>query len=124
MDLFSLTFCRRSGAVLLALAALYAAGCRAASIVEVGASEMNLRITVPAGSQVAVTLQTIGPGEFAAPPEVSSRSLRFIRVEDVGAVPAGATQRFTFDAGARGTSVVVFRSTVSNRVVQDTVVVQ
>jgi len=108
---------------LLSLTAAFAVGCNADSVVNVDTSELNRTIEVSVGSQVAVTLQTIGPGEFAAP-ELSSPSLRFLNVEYVNPVPAGPTQRFTFFADARGTSVVVFRHTASNRIVQDTVVVK
>ena len=108
----------------LAISALSSAGCHNDSIVEVGPSELNRTVTVALGSEFALTLQTVGPGEFATPPELSSRSLRFIGVEYVDPVPAGPTQRFTFAAVTRGTSVVVFRHTATDRVVRDTVVVK
>lgn len=109
--------------IVLAVAALSAAACHHDSILDVGPNDHGT-VTVALGSEFALTLQTIGPGEFAAPPELSSQSLRFLKVEYVDPVPAGPTQRFTFAATRRGTSVILFRHTASDRIVQDTVIVE
>ena len=74
------------------------------------------------GEEVVVTLQTVGPGEFASPPSVSSPSVRFVDVSQAEVVvPAGPTQRFRFVAVSRGRAVVTFRHTTQPRVVEDTV---
>jgi len=68
--------------------------------------------TVPAGSEFAVTLQTIGPGEFASPPTVSSGSVQFRDVSLISPyVPAGPTQQFRFNATTRGSAIIVFQHT-------------
>jgi hypothetical protein len=79
-------------------------------------------LTVPAGTRFSVTLQTIGPGEYASPPTVSSEAVRFLDVSVVSPyVPAGPTQRFRFDATTRGKAIIVFQHTTTNRTVEDTV---
>ena len=66
--------------------------------------------TVPAGTKFSVTLQTIGPGEYASPPTVSSGAVQFLDVSLVGPyVPAGPTQQFRFNATTRGNAIIVFR---------------
>jgi hypothetical protein len=80
--------------------------------------------TIPArvGLEIVVTLQTVGPGEYASPPSVSSPSVRFLDVSQADvAVPAGPTQRFRFLAVSRGRAVITFRHTAQARVVEDTV---
>jgi hypothetical protein len=68
--------------------------------------------TVPAGSEFAVTLQTIGPGEFASPPTVSSGAVQFLDVSIVGPnAPAGPKQQFRFNATTGGNAIIVFRHT-------------
>lgn len=79
-------------------------------------------LSVETGQQLDLILQTIGPGEYASPPEVTGASLRFEAVSFVTpAVPAGPTQRFRFEAVAPGRSTVVFRHTGMSPAVQDTV---
>jgi hypothetical protein len=79
-------------------------------------------LTVPAGTQFTVTLQTIGPGEYGSPPTVSSGAVDFLDVSLVSPyVPAGPTQRFRFDATTRGKAIIVFQHTGNNRTVEDTV---
>lgn len=81
--------------------------------------------TVPAGSQFSVTLQTIGPGEYASPPSLSSSAVQFRDVADVSPyVPAGPTQRFRFLAVAPGSTIVRFTHTGSTPIVEDTVLVR
>lgn len=78
--------------------------------------------TVPAGTQFSVTLQTIGPGEYASPPTVSSEAVHFLDVSLVSPyVPAGPTQRFRFDATTRGKAIIVFQHSGTTRIVEDTV---
>lgn len=81
--------------------------------------------TVPAGFQFSVTLQTIGPGEYSSPPDLSSSAVQFRDVADVSPhVPAGPTQRFRFLAVAPGSAIVRFTHTDRNPMVEDTVLVR
>jgi Na+/phosphate symporter len=85
-----------------------------------GATSQSL--TVSAGTRFTVTLQTIGSGEYASPPTVSSGAVRFLGVSLVSPyVPAGPTQQFRFDAATRGTAIIVFQHTGNDRTVEDTV---
>lgn len=80
------------------------------------------RLSVNVGQSLSLKLQTIGPGEYASPPEISSAAIRFVGVSLVGpAVPAGPTQVFRFQAVARGLAVISFRHTGTNPMIQDTV---
>src|SRR6266851_1748118 len=61
-------------------------------------AETGQTIKVPVGDEVDITLQTIGPGQYASP-TVSSPAVRFLGVSEVGpAIPAGPTQLFRFQA--------------------------
>ncbi len=63
------------------------------------------------GDQMDVTLQTIGPGEYAAP-GLSSSAVRYLGVSLVGpAIPAGPTQRFVFEVVATGSTEIVIPHT-------------
>ena len=82
-------------------------------------------LTVPAGAAFSVTLQTIGPGEYASPPSVSSDAVHFLDVSQVSpVVPAGPTQEFRFGAMRHGTAIIVFQHTGNNRTVEDTIAVR
>lgn len=68
--------------------------------------------SIKTGQTLALTLQTIGPGEYARPPSISSASLSFVDVSLVTpAVPAGVTQRFRFRAEAPGRAIITFEHT-------------
>jgi hypothetical protein len=88
-------------------------GCGAKNPVSVSIkSNSNQTLTVPAGTEFSVTLQSIGPGEFASPPTVSSGAVQFLDVSIVGPnVPAGPKQQFRFNATTRGNAIIVFRHT-------------
>ena len=109
--------------VIPVLALLLASACggkNPVAVAIVGSTSESL--TVPAGDQFTVTLQTVGPGEYSSPPTVSSGAVQFIDVAQVTpVVPAGPTQRFRFDAVSRGKAVIVFQHTGNNRTVEDTV---
>lgn len=77
--------------------------------------------SVRRGTDFDVTLQTIGPGEFASPPTVSSSVVRFLDVTNPQAVPAGPTQRFRFRAVERGRAIITFRHTWRTEIIEDTV---
>src|SRR4051812_723747 len=69
-------------------------------------------LSIKAGRELELTLQTIGPGEYASPPVVSSAAVRFLDVRLVApAVPAGLTQRFRFEAARPGVAIIVFQHT-------------
>ena len=103
------------------LAALVLAACHdPVSITDGGSRTIASRV----GTEIDVTLQTIGPGEYASPPRVSSGSVRFVDVSYLDPVPAGPTQRFRFQAVAPGRAIITFRHTAQARVVEDTVDVQ
>jgi hypothetical protein len=79
-------------------------------------------VTVPAGTEFTVTLQTIGPGEYSSPPSVSSAAVHFLDAAQVSlAVPGGATQQFRFAAMVSGKAIVVFQNTGMTPTVEDTV---
>ena len=109
------------GALLVAILAACACGGKDPLSVSIdGATSRSL--TVPAGTQFTVTLQTIGPGEYASPPAISSGAVRFLDVSLVSPyVPAGPTQRFRFAATAPGTAIIAFQHTGNDRAVEDTV---
>jgi len=83
-------------------------------------------LSIKSGRELELTLQTIGPGEYASPPVVSSPAVRFLEVALVTpAVPGGPTQRFTITAVSPGVAVVVFHHTVqTSTTVEDTINVQ
>ena len=77
--------------------------------------------SITAGRELDLTLQTIGPGEYASPPQVSSGVVRFLDVRPVSPpVPAGATQQFRFATAGRGVAVIVFH-TAQGPTIEDTV---
>lgn len=81
-------------------------------------------IRVIASEVFGVTLQTIGPGEYASPPLISSPAVRFLQVTLLEPVPAGPTQRFRFQAVQSGRAVITFRHTGQGPTIQDTVEVE
>lgn len=108
---------------LVPLVALAFLGCRAENAVAVvGPDASSHALAVRVGTEVRIRLQSIGPGEYASPPTISSASLRF---EDVVLaaphVPAGVTQEFRFTAVAKGQAVVAFTHSDNGPMIQDTV---
>ncbi len=88
-------------------------------------SNTGQTVTVTSGTQFTITLGTVGPGDYAVPPAVSTTSVRYLTVSVVEPfVPAGPRQRFVFEANAPGTAVIVFSHTGNNPIVADTVVVR
>ena len=83
-------------------------------------------VTVPLGSELRITLGTVGPGEYSLAPSLSSQALQFEDVHAVNPVPAGIRQEFRFTALARGQVIVVFTHAngVYESVVTDTVTIQ
>lgn len=108
-------------ATALVLAVLVLPACHADRVVAVnGRTSRTLSTSV--GAEVDITLGTVGPGEYASPPSVSSPSVRFVGVSYVSpAVPAGPTQLFRFEAVSKGRAIILFRHTNDDPVVQDTI---
>jgi hypothetical protein len=99
------------------------AGCGSGIVSENGAPDRTFSLAV--GSQLELTFQSIGPGEYMSPPAISLGAVEFLDVSFVGpAVPAGVTQRFRFRAVAPGKAVITFQHTGQTRTVEDTVNVQ
>jgi hypothetical protein len=104
------------------IVALGLTGCGQAALEANGVPSHTLSITT--GRELEITLQTIGPGEYASPPVVSSTDVRFLDVRVVTpAVPAGPTQRFRFEAVGQGVAVIVFHHTGQNPTIEDTIIV-
>jgi hypothetical protein len=104
-------------------AALLLVACGPEALSQNGVPGQTLSINV--GQTLDLKLQTIGSGEYASPPEISSDAIRFVGVSLLGpAVPAGPIQQFRFQAMARGLAVIAFRHTGQNPMVKDTVEVR
>lgn len=113
---------RRAMLLALVVVAPIGAACRTDSIVSLSAAERNRRVSAHVGDQITVTLQTIGPGAYGSPPQISSPAVTFVDEDGCGvAVPAGPTQCFRFRAAARGQALLTFTHTGTNPPVQDTV---
>jgi hypothetical protein len=108
-------------ATVFALAGLLVAGCGSEGPTDL--SEGTGRaFTVQAGRQLEIRLQSIGPGEYQAPPSVSSAVIRFVDVRlATPHVPAGVTQLFRFQAVRPGRALVTFRHSEQSAAVIDTV---
>ncbi|MFL5494537.1 MAG: hypothetical protein ACJ8DC_09165 [Gemmatimonadales bacterium] len=115
------TLTRRAGAPLLA--ALFLTRCGSEALEVNGGAGRTF--AVAAGQELDIRLQNIGPGEYRAPPAISSGAIKFLDVSVVGPpVPAGETQLFRFRAITPGRSLVTFRHTEQSAVVIDTVEVR
>jgi hypothetical protein len=113
----------RAGGVLV-MAALFLARCSSDDLTDTSGSA-GRTFTVASGQEVGIRLQNIGPGEYLAPPVISSAAIRFKDVSLVTpAVPAGATQLFRFQALRPGRAIVTFRHSEQSATVIDTVQVQ
>jgi hypothetical protein len=81
-------------------------------------------VSAAVGQGIAITLQTIGPGQFAVP-ELSSSALKFVEMSfPPDQNPAGATQLYRFNAVSSGTAVILIRHTVADTVFTVTVSVR
>jgi hypothetical protein len=82
------------------------------------------------GQPLAIELGTVGPGQFAAPPAVSSGAIQFVSAADAcPCVPAGERQLFQFVVTRLGTAIVTFQHQGSaipggDQPVTDTIVVR
>jgi len=76
------------------------------------------------GHELALRVQSIGPGEYTAPPQISSTAIRFVSSTLVGpAVPAGETQLFRFKGVRSGSAIITFQHTNISAAIVDTVAV-
>jgi hypothetical protein len=106
--------------VVLVVVALGLGACGPEAVEANGHPNEVLSITV--GQELDLTLQTIGPGEYASPPAVSTGAIQFLGVSLVSpAVPAGPTQQFRFTGVRRGTAVIVVHHTGQGATVEATV---
>lgn len=82
-------------------------------------------VQVTVHGEVQLRLQSIGPGEYVSPPQLSSAAVRFVGASLTGpAVPAGVTQLFSFVGAAPGTAIVTFVHTGTSGTIVDTIHVQ
>ena len=82
-------------------------------------------LTLSVGQQLDLTVGTVGPGEYVAPPSISSTALRFLDAKVVAPhLPSGPTQLFRFQAEARGRAIVVITHSGDDPTIQDTVVIR
>jgi len=82
--------------------------------------------SIAVNQELDITMQTIGPGSYVAPPALSGSTIAFLEVT-AGTlnVPAGATQIFHFKGVAPGQTIIRFHNTDSMRPdAIDTVVVR
>lgn len=95
-------------------------GCASNPLEVNGAPSQTLSLV--AGQEVDIKLQTVGPGEYSSPPTVSSSAVRFLGASLVGPyIPAGPTQVFRFMAVVSGQAIVAFHHTGVNSEVDDTI---
>ena len=112
----------RPAAVVVASAILI--GCGSDNLVSANGSP-DRALSLAVGQDLALTFQSIGPGEYVSPPTISSPVVEFRDVALVTpAVPASVTQRFRFRAVAPGQAVIRFEHTGQGPAVEDTVNVQ
>lgn len=105
------------------LAVTIGIGCHSDSItaVKLNADQRNQRISARVGQRIDITLQSVGPGEYAIPPILSATSVAFLDASHGGAVPAGVTQYFHFRGASPGQTIVTFVHSGNNPTVQDTI---
>ncbi len=108
----------------LVVAALFLARCGSETLTDVNGTT-GRTLTVAPGQEVDIRLQSIGSGEYQAPPAISSTAIRFQSVDLVGPpVPAGVTQLFRFQSLRQGRAIVTFRHSGQSVTVIDTVDVE
>ncbi|GJG87270.1 hypothetical protein tb265_24510 [Gemmatimonadetes bacterium T265] len=105
------------------VAALLLVGCGTDPVSVAVTDTRSQTARVPAGAAFTVTLATVGPGNYTAPPTISAPAVvEYVTVNDVGPnEPAGERQRFQFRAVARGEAIVVSHHTVRAPTIEDTI---
>lgn len=87
--------------------------------------ELGQTVRVHVGQELDITVGTVGPGEYQAPPSILPPILRFLDARVIPPhLPSGPTQLFRLEAQARGTAVVVITHSGTNPTIQDTVIVE
>ena len=110
----------RTFAVVAILSVYACSGTDMVSVSVTGSTSQT--VTVPVATEFAVTLGTVGPGEYISPPKISSSSVRFLDAAVVPPyTPAGPRQRFRFLATIPGKAIILFQHSYNNRFVEDTV---
>ena len=70
-------------------------------------------------------MRTVGPGEYATPPELTGSAIEFVGMSPAAPVPAGVTQIFRFKGVALGQTIVRFHNTDPLHAdVRDTIIVR
>ena len=65
--------------------------------------------SIALGQEIDIFLQTIGPGEYGAPPTVNGSAITFLEVTPGGLNdPGGPTQLFHFRGVEPGTAIITF----------------
>lgn len=99
--------------------------CHPASIAGITVDGHSRTVTAMLGQEVRITLWAVGPGEYEAPPQVTSPILAFITASYIPPyTPGGANQEFRFAAEGRGRAIVHFRRVLNDSLiatVEDTV---
>ncbi len=92
-----------------------------AAIIRLSLADSGKSIDVPVGTEIDITLQTIGPGEYGQP-QISSSAVSFLDVSYVSpAVPAGPTQLFRFISESPGIAAIRMTGTSNQKVFEITV---
>ena len=109
------------GLVLIACAQAPLGG--SSTLVVRSTADQSIRVGV--GQELDLTVGTVGPGEYMAPPLISSDALRFLDAQIVAPhLPSGPTQLFRFQGQAPGTAVLIIQHSGTNPAIRDTVIVQ
>ena len=97
----------------LTLALLVACAASGCDVFESRPVEVNggaaTSFTIVPGQEIDIFLQTIGPGEYGAPPTLNGSAIAFLEVTPGGVIdPGGPTQLFHFKGVEPGTTVITF----------------
>lgn len=97
----------------LTLALLVACAASACNLFKSNAVEVNGETTtsfsIAPGQEIEIFLQTIGSGEFGAPPALNGSAIAFLEVTSGGLNdPGGPTQLFHFRGMESGTTIITF----------------
>jgi len=92
--------------------------------IALSAAAMGSTVDANLGQEIDITLQTLGPGEYATP-SMSSDSVQFLEVTTPAARnPGGPTQEFRFEAELPGTAVITIPNTAKSQPFDVTITVQ
>jgi hypothetical protein len=112
---------RASRRIVLLTASLVACARQPLAVQSTESQTLVLRV----GQELDLTVGTVGPGEYQAPPSISPPILRFVDASIVPPyVPAGPRQRFRFQAKAPGTALLVITHSGNNPTIRDTVIIR